>query len=110
MAINKTQAIHILAAQSQEASFMANVIQCQSFYKGKAAKYLKCMATLAIHGFNVRLAPFSTTAPVVDGKQVAWGTVEVIGTALYKGGITAEQARMLVREVEGEQLFPPSLP
>ncbi len=96
--MNKTQAIFVLAQHNRHASFMANVIQTQPTYKGKAAKYLKYLACMVENGFDVKLALFSISTPVINSYELTWNSVEQIGAALYGGHITKAQAAGLIEK------------
>ena len=98
MVLNKKQAMEILTNHSPSASFLANVVAHQPQYRGKAAKYLKFAACLVSHGFDVVLAPFSISQVQVNFQTQTWRTVELVGEALYKGRITADQARRLFND------------
>lgn len=103
MKLNKKQAIYILAQAGKESGFLANVLQCQAEYKGKAAKYLKYMACFVTHGFDVGLAPFSISKPCVNGIVTRWSLVEVIGHSLYNSRISKAQAIEMFEEFNGNE-------
>lgn len=81
--------------------FIVDVLNCQDCFKGKAARYIKILAAMHMYDFKIDLQPYSFE-PRINGFDVSWEMVDLIGEKLRRAEITKKQAHVLFAKFAGE--------